>query len=178
MAILEILTRCYKRPKMLAVNQAALKRQTNPDWIQTLLIDEIGRGVGWSYCNMAAYAPSLLGDYIWILDDDDVCILDTLVDDVGKFARQDPDIIFVRMDHGSHRILPNHNWGKSPVMGDIGCSAYIVRREIWQAHNTAFTNSYISDFHFVKHIYAHTQTHIWYDVVASAVQRISVGAPE
>ena len=178
MPLLEVLTRCYRRPAMLAANQASLQRQTDSDWIQTLLIDDEGRGIGWSYRNMAAYAPKLTGDYIWILDDDDVCMLDTLVEDVRKMARKKPDVIFVRMNHGPRGVLPGRNWRNAPMQGDIGVSAYIVKRQIWQLHSNAFGNHYAGDFDFISQVYARTQSHMWYDAVASEVQRISNGEPE
>jgi hypothetical protein len=71
---LEVLTRCYRRPGLLAANQASLRAQTCADWTQTLLVDEEGRGIAWSYVNMAGYAPHLVGEYVWILDDDDLCV--------------------------------------------------------------------------------------------------------
>lgn len=179
MALIEVLTRCYKRPNMLGVNQASLDAQTDPDWVQTLLIDDVGRGIPWSHTNMAAYAPHLEGDYIWILDDDDECILPTLVAEVRRIVgREHPDVIMLKMDHGPMGVLPSRTWGVMPTEGDIGCSAYIVRRDVWQTHASSYTARYAGDFDFISAILASGARAHWHDVVASRIQRRSIGAPE
>jgi hypothetical protein len=177
---LEILTRVYKRPTMLANNRESLARQTLQDFRQTLLIDEEGQGVGWSYENMAAYAPELMGEYIWILDDDDECIVPDLVAQLRHIAiRQGPEVIMLRMDHGRLGILPRMYWQQEPRQGDIGCSAYVVRRDLWQAHAPAMCpGHYASDFDFISAIFASRPSIVWHDLVASRVQRISHGRPE
>lgn len=183
MAFLEVLTRVYKRPQMLAVNQASLDAQTDDDWEQTLLADEVGRGVGWSYEQLAAYADHLTGEYIWLLDDDDLCVYPTLVAELKAIAAaQDPDVVFVRMDHGERGVLPpDQFWGKPPRQGCIGCSAYIVRRAVWQVHaHVLAPGHYASDFTFIQAIWQHMPRwrFYWWDIIASRVQRISYGRPE
>lgn len=163
---------------MLARNKASMAGQTCANWGQTFLVDDVGRGIGWSNLNMAAYAERLQGDYVWILDDDDECIRPTLVKEVQEFAADDPEVIWVRMDHGPRGILPGRNWGQAPVHADIGVSAYIVRRDVWQAAAEAWTMDYHADFLFASKVYEMTTRHVWHDVIASRVQRISVGAPE
>lgn len=177
---LEILTRTYQRPNLLAANKASLQRQTNQGWWrQTFLDDKEGRGVGWSYSNMAAYASNLEGLYVWILDDDDVCICDTLINDLEEIvASHNPDVIMLKMDHGPRGILPGKSWQQRPVLGDIGCSAFVVRREVWQAHAQYFTPDYNGDFAFISSIFDEDYEIYWHDCVASKVQRISDGQPE
>jgi len=180
MPFLEVLTRCYKRPLMLANNRASLAAQTCRDWTQTLLIDDVGRGIGWSHENMAAYASRLVGDYIWILDDDDMCIMPEFVAGVRSIAvRDDPDVIFVRMDHGGGRILPTKYWGQAPRCGEIGVSAFVVRRAVWQAHADAMVpGMYTSDYEFIRSIWESTPTCYWWDAIASKVQKQSLGEAE
>lgn len=177
---LQILTRTYQRPNLLAANRASVRRQTNQGWwLQTFLNDDAGRGVGWSYANMAAYAPHLEGLYVWILDDDDVCVCDTLIDDLMEIAAiHNPDVIMMRMAHGPRGILPDKHWQQRPVLGDIGCSAFVVRRAIWQAHAKYFEPTYNGDFAFISSIFDEDYEIYWHDCVASATQRISNGKPE
>ena len=132
MPFLEILTRTFnQRPIMLGINQASLEEQTDDDWIQTLLVDEERRGIGWSHENMARYAPKLVGDYIWCLDDDDMCICETLVSDLKAIvAEHDPDVVMVRMNHGNGRIIPGYNWGSRPIYGQVDVTSSIVRRRL------------------------------------------------
>jgi hypothetical protein len=153
--------------------------QSDPDYTQTLLDDPDGRGIGWSYRNMAAYAPHLVGEWIWILDDDDCVVSQTFVADLRVIAAvHDPDVVLVRMDHGARGILPGKNWQRKPVMGDIGCSAFVVKRAIWQKHAHHFSDSYAGDFDFIASIFDKDYEMYWFDCVASAVQRISLGMPE
>lgn len=165
---------------MLGRNTASLFAQTDSDFVQTLLNDPDGRGIGWSYINMANYAPFLVGDYIWILDDDDECVNHTLIADLKAIvAESDPDVIMVRMDHGPRGILPEDCWQRKPQLGGIGCSAYIVKCHIWQTHSSAMRNGvYASDFDFISSIFDRDYEIYWFDCIASAVQRISLGEPE
>ena len=181
MAFLEVLTRCYKRPAMLAVNRASLAAQTDGDYVQTLLVDDVGRGIAWSHENMGAYAAQLTGAYVWVLDDDDTCICPTLVADLKAIARRYmPDVIMLRMDHGAGRVLPDARWGMSPIYGQIGVSAYVVRRQVWQHHAHAWTPGwYGSDFSFIDSIWrAGRWQFYWHDCIASAVQQQSFGKAE
>jgi hypothetical protein len=181
-AFLEVITRCYKRPKMLKRNQASLRAQTDPDWIQTLIVDGIGMGVAWANENLALKAQYLVGEYIWLLDDDDECILPSLVADLKKIAHQHhPEVIMLKMDHGERGILPDNECWKNEELapGHVGCSAYVVKRTVWQAYAWAWVpGAYDSDFNFFASIWADQPTVYWHDVIASRVQRISLGRPE
>jgi hypothetical protein len=178
---LEVLTRTFGgRPHMLAANRASLDAQTDGDWVQTLLIDENRRGIEWATENLGLHAPQLVGDMIFVLDDDDYLTLPTFVAGLKEIAVLNaPDVIFVRMDHGYGRILPSKRWGKSPQVSEIGVSAYVVRREVWQAHAGAWTpGTYTSDFTFINSIWQSRPVTYWWDVVASRCHRQSVGAAE
>jgi glycosyltransferase involved in cell wall biosynthesis len=177
---LEVLTRCYKRPAMLAANQESLRRQTSGDWIQTVLVDDLGRGVAWANQRLGAYAPMLAGDYVWVLDDDDLCTRPTLVAELQSIvANYAPDVIMLRMDHGPLGVLPDDSyWQAAPERGQIGISAFVVRRALWQRHADAWLPNYDSDYDFIAEVLEDTEHVIWHDVIASRVQRISHGEPE
>lgn len=191
MPFLEILTRVYKRPQLLAINVESLRHQTDDDWQQTFLVDNVGRGINWSCENMAAHAPQLVGDFIWCLDDDDMCTCPTLVADLKRIvAEHDPDVIMVKMDHGKAVLPDERSWGDEPVYGQIGVSAYIVRREVWQAHAGALVPGwYGSDYSLINSIFGNNpamamapwvrQPRIyWHDCIASRVQVQSFGKAE
>ncbi len=173
MPLLEVVTRCYKRPQMLLRNVLSLQKQSDSDWEQTFLVDDVGLGVGASYKRLAHHAP--VGEWVWILDDDDECIYPELVAAVRRIAETEPQtlVIMVRMDHGAELgILPDeHVWRKGPMHGHLGCSSYIVRRDVWQRHAHAFTGGhYASDFDFINEIWMERPQVHWLDVVASATQ--------
>ena len=180
MPFLQILTRCYRRPQLLLANISSLVAMTDPDWVQTCLIDSEGRGIGWSYTNMAAHAPLLRGDYIWILDDDDVCSRPTLIAELKQIVEvQRPDVIMVRMHHGPLGVLPDSTtWEQPPQQAHIGCSAFVVRRAVWQQHADRFGDHYAGDFDFIAAVFASGASVHWHDVIASRVQCISQGKAE
>jgi hypothetical protein len=179
MPFLEVLTRTYRRPKMQAICEQSMREQCDMDYTQTLLNDPEGRGIAWSYENMARYAPFLAGDYIWILDDDDMVTSKTFIADLkGIVAECDPDVIMVKMDHAQRGILPNKCWQQKPEMGGIGVSAFVVRRAIWQRHSKYLSAHYAGDFDFIASIFERDYEIYWFDCIASRVQKISLGAAE
>jgi len=181
MAFLQVLTRCYRRPRMLMHNIKSLEAQTDGDWQQTMLVDGEGRGVGEAQAALANVAPYVRGAYVWVLDDDDVCIMPSLVAELKAIAAEhNPDVIMVRMDHERRGILPDDgHWQKPPVHSRIGASAYIVRRQVWQRHAQAYQSAhYASDFDFIQAVFESDPEVYWHDVIASKVQRISLGEAE
>lgn len=178
---LEILTRTFNaRPRMFAAHKISLAMQTDQDFTHTVLVDSDRRGLVWATENMAAYAPRLVGEYIFVLDDDDELIRPTFVADLKELAvLYAPDVIMMRMDHGAGCILPSARWGKSPRVGEIGVSAFVVRRDVWQAHAGAWLpGCYTSDFQFINSIWQARPQIYWWDVTASRVQVQSFGQPE
>jgi hypothetical protein len=176
---LEVVTRTYRREAMLAVNQAVLRLQSDGDFVQTVLADDVGRGIGWAQEQLAEHAPRLAGRYVWILDDDDLCVHRTLVAELKAIvAEHDPDVIMLRMDHGPLGVLPNGTWGQGVAQGHQGCSSYVVRREVFQAHAGAWRSArYESDYDFISAVWQSGPSVLWYDCIASAIQRISKGEP-
>ena len=101
-----------------------------------------------------------------------------------------PDVIMVKMDHGKAVLPGDDTWGDEPVYGQIGVSAYIVRREVWQAHAGALVPGwYGSDYSLINSIFGNNpamamapwvrQPRIyWHDCIASRVQIQSFGQAE
>lgn len=179
MSTLEIVTRCYKRPVMLAANQASLAALTDGDWTQTLLVDHVGIGVAAANAALAGFEPT--GDYVWVLDDDDLCIYPELVYDIKMLqSGSAPDAIFVRFNHGWLGVLPMPAfWRARPECGRIGGSGVIVRRDLWMRCRDAWrTERYESDCDYLQAVYANATNIHWHDIIAGRVQRISRGAAE
>lgn len=178
--LLEVVTRHLPtRPTMLARNQASVQA-LGEHAMQTVLVDSVGRGVGWANAQLADFEPA--GAYVWLLDDDDEAIDPGLAFWLADAVReQAPDLVMLRMDHGPQAgILPNaFGWKKRPVMGQYGCSSFITRAEHWRVCRSAWNASYAADADFVRHAYDMTTAVMWHDVVASRCQRGSNhGGPE
>ena len=178
--MLEVVTRhLTSRPRMLRFNQQSLERLCGGDWIQTVIVDDVGIGIERTHENFRSFTPS--GDYVWILDDDDECILPSFVVDLEKIIQSNsPDAVVVRMDHGRGLgILPNNGmWGKTLHRGLVGCSALISSRDTWMKNREAWGSSYSGDFDYVHSVQSSVANLFWWDVVASRARQQSYGAGE
>lgn len=182
MAWLEVLTRTYRRPAGLERNRASLHAQSDPDYVQTLLVDDQGIGVEAANALLADVEP--VGAYVWVLDDDDFCTDAQLVERLKSIAdsmREAPAVFVVRMDHGSLGILPDVGrwWGIVPPEGGIGSAALIVRADVWRQYRAWWrTGRYAADYDYIAAV-LRGETHVvWLDWVVSAISRRSIGAPE
>lgn len=178
---LEIVTRTFgRRPQMLARNQASLARLESDDWQQTLVVDDLGRGVAWACANLATVEAR--GEYLWVLDDDDVCCRQTLVDDLkGIVAQHDaPQVIMARAQHTLFGLLPsNATWGHAPVCGDVGTSCFVVRRDVWEAHRSAWQAQYEADYLYIRHLWDTPGIAFhWWDALVAMYPQRSLGAAE
>lgn len=175
---LSIVTRCYKRPLMLAMNKQSIAAQTCQDFEQLFLVDDEGRGV--HAANQALATAQPRGDYVMILDDDDMLATETAIETMKEATVDNPDIVVFRADHGKLGVLPSPAvyWHEEPISGRIGSCDFIVRRRLWKRHIAAFGTPACGDYHFLKSLWATNPTVVWIRDVLAAVQRISRGAPE
>ena len=181
MCFLEILTRTGRRPNALQCNVASLASQTDRDFKQTYLVDEVGRGVAWANKNLGNYASNLTGDFIWILDDDDECTYADLIKDLKEIvAGNSPDAVMCKVIYCDFGELPPYDlWGKSPEFASISMSNFFVKREIYQQYSYAFPESLGGDHAFISEIFRQENIKIyWWDQVVMRIMQIGRGAPE
>lgn len=181
--LLEVITRHLpSRPNLLRVNQESLAVQTDRDWMQTVVVDPVGRGCAWANRNLATLADHVTGEYVWVLDDDDYCVRPTFVEELRDVVMtMSPDVVVVKMDHGAELgVLPKLQWNTRAILeGDIGVSALVVRREIWRRHAGAWGERYAGDYDFARAVMDDLGLRVvWWDVVASAISRRSMGEGE
>jgi hypothetical protein len=167
------------RAQLLANNVASLRAQTDQGYEQCVIVDREGRGAAWANANLRNYADAPHGQYVLVLDDDDLLDRHTAIAEVRQAALSKPGVIMTRMDHGPLGVLPDAaGWGKEPVRGRIGISAAICRRDVWQEAALRFENCYDGDFPFVLAAYRSGRGVVWLDRVLTRVQRISRGQGE
>jgi glycosyltransferase involved in cell wall biosynthesis len=176
MTFLSVVTRCYKRPDMLARNVASLEEQAEPDYEQLFIVDDIGRGVGWA--NQALSTAEPAGDYVMVLDDDDM-LTDYRAIELLKLATVDePPLVIFKADHARLGILPWPTvWGKRPIRGGIGSCDFISRRDVWEKHINAFGTLACGDYRYLQSVWQDKPDVVWLDEQLAGVQRISRGAP-
>lgn len=177
--LLEIVTRhLATRPNLLRRNQASLVAQDSTDWIQTILADSVGRGIPWTHVRFRSFQP--MGDYVWVLDDDDECIMPGFVSGLAAIVeKHHPSAIMVRMDHGSELgILPDDDhWGCRLQESEVGSSAIVASRNAWLNHRHAWGERYAGDYDFIRSVQEHEELY-WWDVVASKISKRHLGAGE
>lgn len=177
---LQVITRTFgARPKALARNQEAMRAQTDPDFDHTIVVDPNPRGPVMADRNLAAFEAT--GDYVWVLDDDDLCTRPTLVAELKAIAeREYPDVIMVRAYHGLWGTLPrDENWQRPPVKGNVGWSCYIVRGQVWNAHREFIPVMAGADYYLLEHLWnAPGLRWYWHDVTAAYYPTQSDGAAE
>ena len=178
MTTLEIVTRTFRRPGMLRRNVESVRALAG-SWRQVFLADLDGLGVAWANAQLAHYEP--VGEWVWVLDDDDLCAHATLAQEVAAIAAvHDPQVIVVKFDHGELGVLPRvQYWGVLPPEGQIGGSSVIVRRAWWMQYRQAWASGrYAADHDFIAALWRGGPVIYWHDVVAGRVQRISRGRAE
>lgn len=182
MALLEVVTRTFlQRPNLLARNLESLTLQTDSDWSRTLVVDAQARGCAWACANLATVEA--VGDYVWVLDDDDLCCRNTLVAELRSILDQEtlaPDVIMVRAYHGKFGTLPSDaTWLREPVCGKVGTSCYIIRRDVWNATHHLWREVYEADFWYIYDLWHMPGLRwYWHDHTAAYYPQQSIGAPD
>lgn len=179
MPFLTIVTRCYKRPQMLRRNQASLDAQTCSDWEQLLIIDDVGRGVGWANAQFAVHADDVSGDYVLMLDDDDMLARNDAIAKLKDATWDNPHMVFFRGDHLQNGILPTGEvWQKAPKATHVSGQDFITRADVWRKHIGAFAQQSMGDIAFLNALWSDVTDVTWLDELVVQVQRVSLGAAE
>jgi len=175
---LSIVTRCHpQRASMLAKNIDSLKAQTDQGYQHILLEDDEGRGL--EYANSMLQWADPEGEYVLILDDDDMLIDDEAIAKLRDVVYDRPDVVMFRAEHAWLGTLPSARvWQREPIQGHIGSCDFIVRRDVWLEHIKAFAQPRCGDYHFIRSVWDSDPDVEWLPDVLAGVQRISGGAPE
>lgn len=176
MALLEVISRTYKRPALLRHNRASVEL-LGPDVRQVFLVDEVGLGIAASYERLSEHEPG--ASWVWILDDDDLCIYDQMAYDLSIIDCLNFDVVMCKMERDGFIFPDKFTWQKPPELGHICVSCFIVRRDVWMQHRHAFApGSYSSDFNFIASVFATKPSVYWLDKIVSKTQQVSKGEPE
>lgn len=179
MACLEVLTRTFgQRPEMLKHCRQSLELLDDPDWTQQLIVDDQARGVAWANRNLSTIEAT--GEWVWVLDDDDICCRSSLVQEIKQIAANfQPDVIMCRTYHAKFGWLPSQaNWLQRPVLGNCGTGNVIVRRDIWNAHRYGWTEEYAGDFAFIDRLWLADLRWYWHEPTIMYYPQQSMGRPE
>jgi glycosyltransferase involved in cell wall biosynthesis len=177
LSFLEILTRTIpQRAELLRRCQDSLTLLKDTDWTQRVIIDTECRGVAWANRNYSTIEA--VGEWVWLLDDDDLCSNADLIGILRKhIAAQKPEAILMRAYHGKWGLLPPaENWGERPILGRIGPSCLVVRGDIWNQYRDEWVEAYAGDFWFINALWNAGVRFAWLPVVAAYQPTQNYGA--
>lgn len=182
---LTVVTRCYKRPMMLARNQLSLQRQSLPDYHQVFIEDDVGRGMLWANTQLALTTDEIQGEYVLILDDDDrlehIHAISNLKAIIHSTVSGDPpEVVVFKVNHGDRLgILPSDAvWEKTPIKGHIGSCSFIMEAGLWCDNIHHFAIEEGGDYAFLEAVWGLSPDVYWFPQVLARVQRVSRGKPE
>lgn len=179
MAFLQVITRTFgKRPGLLKRNVESLANLSDPDYEQTIVLDDQARGCPWANRNLATVSAT--GEYVWVLDDDDLCCRPSLITELKQIVRKEqPEIIMLRAYHGNFGTLPSDgNWQRMPVLGNVGWSNAVVRADVWDRHKEQIVERYEADYYFWVYLWNVALRWYWHDVTAAYYPQQHNGAGE
>ncbi len=181
---LTILTRCYKRPNMLEKCKKSIDDQTLQDYEQIFIIDNIGRGR--PYANKAFEIAQreyyIRGQYVMILDDDDIIIDKGFIQQMKTFVDNSRHSAIIFQGKVGNKILPpDHLFGREqPRSCQIGSFSIVVRKDVFNRHLPKFgSDNAIGDFKFIESIWKEDPFAVkWYKKLCCETQRVSLFKPE
>ena len=170
MPFLSVITRCYKRPKMFRQNVLSLAAQTDQDFEQIFIVDKIGYGIGGANRALATVEPT--GDYVLVLDDDDIISEPRAIECLKEATTENPDIVIFKGDFHNLGVLPDEVvWGKRPLLGHIGSCSFVVSNDVWKKHVAAWGSSGddCGDYEFLKELWQGKPQVVWLDKLLVAI---------
>jgi hypothetical protein len=145
--MLAILTRTFKRPKLLKRNQESLAVQTCQDFNQVLIEDKDGIGIPESHKRF--HDLDVDGRYVWLLDDDDFINNKTFVETVKQIIdEKKPDVVICAAIILG-KILPD----VLPLeLAHCGGINIIVSQAVWKKHRNDYGLRYEGDWDFINSV--------------------------
>lgn len=173
-------TPTYKRPRLLENCRASVRQQSLDEWEQVIIPDEIGIGVGGMFGQVQHHVQLVRGDYVYLLQDDDVLADAHVVRDLKTTAKSYdyPAVVMVKNVKRGNVYPTPEAWGREPREGLIDLGSYVVRSDIFKRHASDFGQRYAGDFDFILALWQHNYRFFWYDRLIARAQALGLGRPE
>lgn len=130
-----------------------------------------------------AYLNSLIakvkGGWIFILDDDDYLVNNTVLEKLVSQLTDDNVIYFVKMKWPTGRIIPSaENFARNQIVRkDIGMPCFIFHAK--HKHKLAFQPIKQGDYHFITKLAGIVKRHKWIDMILTQIGNTGAyGKPE
>lgn len=181
MAFLTIYTPTHRRPSLLRTCVLSVEMQVCHDYEQVIIHDEIGVGIAGMFAAIPGNLNLIKGDYVYILQDDDVLADNGVIGDVRMFAIKNnmPPVVIGRNIKRGNKY-PTY-WRERPQEGHIDLGSYVIRRDVFAANARQFGQRYAGDADFIDALWAAGYPFAWLDRLLSREQipeRPGLGRPE
>jgi len=180
---LSIVTRNHPgRPNLLKRCIESVEKLKDKDFQHIIIYDSEGLGIPHANQLFAKGKYRVTGEYVFMLDDDDVLISDDLVSDMKLVTslQNYPDIIFVLMTLNGITFPSPLVWEKDQLIpGNIGTSCFVMKNELWQDSIDSFKTTELSgDFNFINTAFSKTSSKYWYGKTYARAFGLSGGKAE
>lgn len=183
---LQIVTRTFvgRRPDLLLRCHRSLWALKSGEWRHDIIVGM--KPVGVARANVRLRDVDATGEWVWVLDDDDVCCRPTLIQDIKMLCdksdrvllgERGPDVIVVKCRWVQHdTVLPNDTiWGTIPKEGQIGAPCVITRGVVWNEMRDNWGERYAGDFDYINALFSASLNIVWLDIVAAEIPQINLG---
>lgn len=177
---MSIVTRhMLSRPVMFQQNVDSVNMQDNQDLEHIIILDDAGLGSGRANIMFYRNMDRVSGDYVFMLDDDDVLVTPDFISDMkGIVKGNDVDVIMIRMMLNGELYPTPIVWKKQPIMNHIGTSNFVIKNAVWKKHIRNFLPIQTGDYNFIRTVFDSRPKVTWVDKIYSKTLRVSCGLPE
>lgn len=176
-AFLTIYTPTYRRPRFLAACKESVAAQSDRDYQHLVIEDRVGVGVEGMFLAVRDNVGLIEGQYVYMLQDDDVLVDRDFVRELKRFVweHNDPPVVIVR--NKKHGLQPRR-WRQAPQLGSIDLGSYVVRADVFCRHADQFGARYEGDYDFIRFLWDRRYTFAWWDRLVAEAQQVGMGRPE
>lgn len=176
---LSIYTPTYKRPTLLAACIQSVNDQTIRGEIEhVIMVDEVGVGIAGMFAEIPNHLERLTGEYVYVLQDDDVLAGPDVVERLRAFVRvkRAPGVVIVR-NRKRDSVYPTY-WGERPRRNHIDLGNYVIRQDVFAQHVTDFGQRYDGDFDFIDAVWQAGWPFGWCDLLFAEALGTGLGRQE
>ena len=176
--LLTIYTPTHRRPQGLARCIASVEAQTDRDVQHLIIEDTIGVGVAGMFAAIPRHHDKILGEWVFILSDDDVLPDAEVVADLRQVIDANPEaeVIMGHCQIGGIVYPTFVSWGTAPAEGHVTMSGWIVRREVFVS--VPYGHRYEGDFDFIHACWERGLHFTWWPRLLCRAAGWGRGAPE
>lgn len=179
---MSIVTRNHPdRESQLNRCMSSLREITDKDFSQVVIHSDFREDIPRANRLFYEYRHRVVGDYVFILDDDDYLGNNSLVEDMKKIVEEQgsPDIIFIRMFLRGELYPPNDVWeSKELIPGSLGSSCFVMENSLWQDSVDQFkTTESPGDYNFINAAFSKAKNVYWHDKAYANALQLNRGRP-